>query len=86
MPSCWAARAGPEHHRHDRHLALAHVRQGQVDAAAGALHQAIDMAALTRGAGGLNLIFKATRELAPWRQEAAVQYVHDRVHDLMTAP
>jgi tetratricopeptide (TPR) repeat protein len=67
-------------------LALAHVRQGEVDAAAGALQQAIDMTAETRGAGGLNLIFKATRELAPWRQEPVVQHVHDRVHDLMTAP
>jgi tetratricopeptide (TPR) repeat protein len=66
-------------------LALVHVRQGEVDAAAGALHQAIDMAAQTRGAGGLNLIFKASRELAPWRQEPLVQHVHDRVHDLMTA-
>ena len=37
-------------------------------------------------AGGLNLIFKATRELAPWRQEPVVHHVHDRVHDLMTAP
>lgn len=63
-------------------LALAHVRQGEVDAAAGALHQAIDLTTQTRGAGGLNLIFKATRELAPWRQEPVVQYVHD----LMTAP
>jgi Tfp pilus assembly protein PilF len=65
-------------------LALVHVRQGDVDAAAGALHQAIDMAAQTRGADGLNLIFKASRELAPWRQEPVVKYVHDRVHDLMT--
>lgn len=62
-------------------LALVHVRQGQVDAAAGALHEAIDMAAQTRGAGGLNLIFKTSRELAPWRREPVVQYVHDRVHD-----
>jgi hypothetical protein len=67
-------------------LALAHLRQSEVDAAAGALHQAIDLATRTRGAGGLNLIFKATRELAPWRHEPVVQYVHDRVHDLMTAP
>ena len=67
-------------------LALAHVRQGDVDAAAGALHQAIDLVGQTRGAGGLNLIFKATRELAPWRQEPVVHHVHDRVHDLMTAP
>jgi hypothetical protein len=66
-------------------LALAHVRQREVDAAAGALHQAIDLTAQTRGAGGLNLIFKASRELAPWRQEPVVQYVHDRVHDLMAA-
>jgi tetratricopeptide (TPR) repeat protein len=67
-------------------LALAHVRQGEVDAATGALHQAIDVASQTRGAGGLNLIFKTTRELAPWRNEPVVHYVHDRVHDLMTAP
>lgn len=67
-------------------LALAHVRQGEIDAAAGALHQAIDLAGETRGAGGLSLIFKAARELAPWRQEPVVQYVHDRLHDLMTAP
>ncbi len=67
-------------------LALAHVRQGDVDAAAGTLYQAIDLVGQTRGAGGLNLIFKATRELAPWRQEPVVHYVHDRVHDLMTAP
>jgi tetratricopeptide (TPR) repeat protein len=66
-------------------LALAHVRRGEVDAAADALHQAIDLTAQTRGAGGLNLIFKATRELAPWRREPVVEYVHDRVHDLMTA-
>ena len=67
-------------------LALAHVRQGDVDAAAGALHQAIDLTAQTRGAGGLSLVFKATRELAPWRQAPVVQHVHDRVHDLITAP
>jgi hypothetical protein len=67
-------------------LALAHVREPEVDAAAGALHRAIDVAAQTRGAGSLNLIFKAARELAPWRHEPVVQYVHDRVHDLMTAP
>jgi tetratricopeptide (TPR) repeat protein len=67
-------------------LALAHVRDGDVDAAAGALHQAIDLTAQTRGAGGLSLVFKATRELAPWRQAPVVQHVHDRVHDLITAP
>ena len=67
-------------------LALAHARQREADAAAGALHQAIDVAAQTRGAGGLTLIFKATRELAPWRREPVVQYVQDRVHDLVTAP
>jgi ATP/maltotriose-dependent transcriptional regulator MalT len=62
-------------------LAMAHARQGGVDAAAGALHRAIDLAAQTRCAGGLNLIFEASRELAPRRQEPVVQYVQDRVHD-----
>jgi tetratricopeptide (TPR) repeat protein len=67
-------------------LALAHLRQGEVDAAAGVLHQAIDMTAQVRGGGGLNLIFQAARELAPWRQEPVVQYVEDRIHDLMATP
>jgi len=67
-------------------LALSHLRQGQIDAAAGVLHQAIDMTARTRGGGGMNLVFNVGRELAPWRHEPVVQHVHDRLHDLMTSP
>lgn len=66
-------------------LAMSHLRQRQVDAAAGVLHQAIDMTARTRGGGGINLVFNVGRELAPWRHEPVVQHVHDRLHDLMTS-
>jgi transcriptional regulator with XRE-family HTH domain len=67
-------------------LALSHLRQRQVDAAAGVLHQAIDITVRTRGGGGVNLVFDVGRELAPWRHEPVVQHVHDRLHDLMTSP
>jgi tetratricopeptide (TPR) repeat protein len=67
-------------------LAMSHLRQHQVDAAAGVLHQAIDMTARTRGGGDMNLVFDVGRELAPWRHEPVVQHVHDRLHDLMTSP
>jgi hypothetical protein len=67
-------------------LAMSHLRQQQVDAAVGVLHQAIDMTARTRGGGGMNLVFDVGRELAPWRHEPVVQHVHDRLHDLMTSP
>jgi transcriptional regulator with XRE-family HTH domain len=50
-------------------LAMSHLRQCQVDAAAGVLHQAIDLTARTRGGGGMNLVFNVGRELAPWRHE-----------------
>jgi transcriptional regulator with XRE-family HTH domain len=66
-------------------LAMSHLRQRQVDAAAGVLHQANDMTARTRGGGGMNLVFNVGRELAPWRHEPVVQHVHDRLHDLMTS-
>ena len=67
-------------------LAMSHLRQRQVDAAAGVLHQAIDITARTRGGGAMNLVFNVGRELAPWRHEPVVQHVHDRLHDLMTSP
>jgi len=35
---------------------------------------------------GMNLVFNVGRELAPWRHEPVVQYVHDRLHDLMASP
>jgi DNA-binding XRE family transcriptional regulator len=65
-------------------LALALIRQGKLDEAAGRLHQAMDVIQLNWGAGGLNLIFSAGRELRPWRSEPAVQDVHDRLLTLMT--
>jgi tetratricopeptide (TPR) repeat protein len=67
-------------------LAMSHLRQRQIDAAVGVLHQAIDITARTRGGGGMNLVFNVGRELAPWRHEPFVQHVHDRLHDLMTSP
>jgi hypothetical protein len=44
-------------------LSLAHLRQGELDAAAATLHEAIDVVEQTRGGGGLNVVFDAGREL-----------------------
>ncbi len=44
-------------------LALALIRQGKPDEAAGRLHQAMDVIQLNWGAAGLNLTFSAGREL-----------------------
>lgn len=66
-------------------LALASIRQRNVDAAAIRLHEAIDVVEQTRGGGGLNVVFTAARELRPWRNEQAVQDVNDRILTLMTA-
>jgi transcriptional regulator with XRE-family HTH domain len=60
-------------------LALAHIRQRQVDAAVASLHTAIDELERTRGGAGLNVVFTAGRELRPWRHEPAVHEVHDRM-------
>jgi transcriptional regulator with XRE-family HTH domain len=46
-------------------LALACIRQGKLDEAAGALHGAIDVVETTWGGGGLNVVFGAARELRP---------------------
>ncbi len=64
-------------------LALALIRQGNLDEAAGRLHEAIDVIELNRGGGGLNIVFTAGREMRPWRTVAAVQDVHDRLLNLM---
>ena len=64
-------------------LSLARLRQGKVDEAAGALHEAMDVIELTWGGGGLNILFDACREMQPWRQEPEVQDVYDRVMTLM---
>jgi tetratricopeptide (TPR) repeat protein len=65
-------------------LALAHVRQRDVDQAATVLHRAIDLLEVSRGGGGLNVVSAALRELRPWRQEPVAQDVHERLLALMT--
>jgi len=66
-------------------LALAGIRQRNVDAAVVRLHEAIDVVEQNRGGGGLNVVFTAARELRPWRNEGVVQEVNDRLLALMTA-
>lgn len=66
-------------------LSLAHLRQGQLDAATAALHEAIDVVEETRGGGGLNVVFDAGKELRQWRTEQIVSDVYDRLLSLMTA-
>jgi tetratricopeptide (TPR) repeat protein len=65
-------------------LALAHVRQRDVEQAAAVLHRAIDLLEVSRGGGGLNVVSAAVRELRPWRHEPVVQDVHERLLALMT--
>jgi tetratricopeptide (TPR) repeat protein len=65
-------------------LALAHVRQRDIDQAATVLHRAIDLLEVSRGGGGLNVVSATVRELHPWRQEPVVQDVHERLLALMT--
>jgi transcriptional regulator with XRE-family HTH domain len=64
-------------------LALAYLRQRQVEAASTALHEAIDVLERTRGGGGLNVLFTASREMRPWRERPDVQDVTDRIFALM---
>jgi tetratricopeptide (TPR) repeat protein len=65
-------------------LALAHVRQRDVEQAATVLHRAIDLLEVSRGGGGLNVVSGAVRELGPWRHESVVQDVNERLLALMT--
>ncbi|MGH3831477.1 MAG: hypothetical protein ACRDRS_13700 [Pseudonocardiaceae bacterium] len=60
-------------------LALAYLRQRQLEAATATLHEAIDLLEDTRGGGGLTVVFGAARELYPWRNEQAVHDVQDRL-------
>jgi transcriptional regulator with XRE-family HTH domain len=64
-------------------LALSFIRQRQLEAAAASLHGAIDLLERSRGGGGMTVVFSAARELYPWRHEAAVQDIHDRLLGLM---
>jgi tetratricopeptide (TPR) repeat protein len=66
-------------------LALALIRQGNLDEAAGRLHEAIDVIERNWGGGGLNILFEAGRELRPWRRVSVVQGVHDRMLTLMAS-
>ena len=59
--------------------------RGNLDEAAGRLHEAIDVIELNWGGGGLNIIFGAGRELRPWRAVPVVQDVHDRLLTLIAA-
>jgi transcriptional regulator with XRE-family HTH domain len=64
-------------------LALALIRQEDLDEAAGWMHEAMDVIERNWGGGGLNIIFDAGRELLPWRNVQVVQGVHDRLLMLM---
>jgi transcriptional regulator with XRE-family HTH domain len=66
-------------------LSLAHLRQGELDAATAALHEAIDVVEETRGGGGLNIVFDAGKELRHRRAEHIVSEVYDRLLSLMTS-
>jgi hypothetical protein len=65
-------------------LALAHVRQRDINQAATVLHRAIDLLEVSRGGGGLNVVSAAVRELRPWRHEPVAQDVNERLLALMT--
>lgn len=66
-------------------LALAYLRGGQLDGAVMTLHEAIDMVELTRGGGGLNIVFTAGRELQPSGRISPAHNVYDRLLTLMAA-
>ena len=66
-------------------LTLSLIRQRKLDEAASTMHRTIDTVELTRGGGGLNLVFAAGRELREWRGEPWVQDINDRLLALMAA-
>lgn len=66
-------------------LALANIRLGNLDEAAIRLHQAIDVIELNWSGGGLNIVFRAGRELHPWRSMPIVRDACDRLLALMAA-
>lgn len=66
-------------------LTLAHIRQRNLEEAAAALDQAIDVVEMTRGGGALTVLFTAGRELRPWQDHPIVQAVHDRLLGLVAA-
>lgn len=64
-------------------LALALIRQGNLDEAAGRLHEAMDVIERVRGGGGLTIVFGAGKELRRGREVPVVQHVQDRLLTLM---
>ncbi|MBL7491521.1 hypothetical protein I6A60_32235 [Frankia sp. AgB1.9] len=64
-------------------LALAHIRQHQIDQACAVLAQTINLVARTWSGGSLTLIFQARRELQQWPDQPAVRDVGDRILDLI---
>lgn len=66
-------------------LTLSLIRQNKLDQAVATMHQTIDVVELTRGGGALNLAFSAGRELTPWRAEARVHDINDRLLALMAS-
>ncbi|MDX3380694.1 transcriptional regulator [Streptomyces niveiscabiei] len=64
-------------------LALAQIRRGAVDEATGTLHKAIEVVECNRGGGGLNLIFRAGRELQSWNDLSDVRNLNDRLFGLI---
>ena len=64
-------------------LTLSLIRQRKLDEAAATMHRTIDAVELTRGGGGLNLVFSAGQELRQWRGEPWVQDINDRLLALM---
>ncbi|MER6156879.1 helix-turn-helix transcriptional regulator [Streptomyces sp. NPDC001868] len=66
-------------------LTLARLRDGNLDAALAAFGDAVGELHSTRGGGGMNIVFRAAREMRPWRREPAVQDAQDRLLALMEA-
>ncbi|WP_258527529.1 transcriptional regulator [Streptomyces sp. NBRC 110611] len=66
-------------------LTLAAIREHDLDAALDTFNDSVNELHSTRGGGGMNLCFRAARELKPWRTESAVQEAQDRLMALMEA-
>ncbi|GGL96850.1 hypothetical protein GCM10012279_12870 [Micromonospora yangpuensis] len=66
-------------------LALARLRQRDLDGATETLHQVIDAIEETRGGGAVNVLSAAGRELRPWRDRPDVQEIMDRTLALMSS-
>ncbi|MEU7488084.1 helix-turn-helix transcriptional regulator [Streptomyces sp. NPDC042319] len=66
-------------------LTLSRIRAGELDAALATFTEVVEELHGTRGGGGMNIVFRAARELRSWRSEPAVQDAQDRLMALMEA-